>query len=130
QNVAQAATSPDGRTIVFLPAHEDGADAHSLWISSPPGTAPRRYERMPFTAKRFFSWGYLRFSPDGMKIGAWLSLDNGHSEFWVLPFHSCTPKDALTSVPVTPFALQFSWMQASLDVISAALRGLSLDSHL
>jgi serine/threonine protein kinase len=130
ENVAQAATSPDGQTLIFLRDHESGADSHSLWIASPPGTAPRKYDRMPFAAKRFFSWSYLRFSPDGSKIGAWVSVDNGHSEFWILPFPSGTPKQGLTTVPMTTFARQFSWMPDSRHVIFAERRGLSIDSHL
>jgi Tol biopolymer transport system component len=130
ESVAQAAISPDGKTLAFLRDHDSGADAHSLWISSLPGAAPRKYDRMPFAAKRFFSWSYLRFSPDGSKIGAWVSLDNGHSEFWILPFPSGTPKQALETVPTTPFARQFSWMPDSRHVIYAERPGLSLDSHL
>jgi len=121
RNVGHAALSPDGQTLVFLREEAGhGGFFRSLWIASPPGSEPRRYEEPAFAGVRFPE-GYLRFSPDGSKLAFWhvqlgeqsQQLDNG--QFWILPFPKGTPRrvPGLTLAHTYPFA----WMPDNRHVV-------------
>src|SRR6185295_20413533 len=71
ENVTHAALSPEGKTLAFF---RDSAFGHvSLWLSSPPGSAPVAYTQPPFTADQSYTGGTVHFSPDGAKLGAWVN---------------------------------------------------------
>ena len=49
EDLRNAAISPDGKTLAIWRATESGGQVKSsVWISSPPGAAPRRYQPAPF----------------------------------------------------------------------------------
>jgi serine/threonine protein kinase/Tol biopolymer transport system component len=129
-NVAQAAISPDGKILAFLRNDVASGQSYSLYISSPVGAPPKKYAQEPFASKRYLSWSYLHFSPDGSKLGVWASLWDGRSEFWILPFPEGKPKQALGALPTTPLARQFSWMPDSRRVVFGERLGFSLGAHL
>ena len=65
-----AALSPGGNTLAFWqPYEEAGKQYAGVWISSPPGAPPRKYEPAPFRLEGSYTPEYLRFSPDGSQIG-------------------------------------------------------------
>ena len=105
-NTSAAAIAPDGNTVAFLRADPTGKSLLSLWTSDKAGGAARKVETEPFTSGRFES-GYLAFSRDGSRLGAWLSRWDGGSEFWVLPWPSGQPVKSFSFVAGT---FPFSWM--------------------
>ena len=82
-DVGYAATlSPDGKTLAaWRVVEHEGKINNSLWISSPPGSPPRKYEPAPFEFEKESLPIFLRFSPDGSKIC--LSEVEGRS-LWLL----------------------------------------------
>jgi serine/threonine protein kinase len=48
-----AALSPDGKTLAFWQGYDEAGKRYgSVWISSPPGAPPRKYEPAPFRVER------------------------------------------------------------------------------
>ena len=100
QDVNQAALSPDGKTLAFFrPDGNDmvgGAGLQKLWLASPPASQPVQYNRPPFGEHSNYSDATLHFSPDGSKLGVWVSLwrdkaDRVQPEFWVIPVGGAAP---------------------------------------
>src|SRR5262249_44983928 len=49
EDLRNAAISPDGKTLAIWRATETNGEVQAtVWISSPPGSAPRRYQPAPF----------------------------------------------------------------------------------
>ena len=122
RNVSHAALSPDGKTLVFL--REEGGYGgffRSLWVSSPPGSEPRRYSEPPLVDKRIPE-GRLRFAPDGSKVAFWLinALDlarqTSDSEFWILPFPRGAPR-RVESLTRLHHPYPFSWLPDSRGIV-------------
>ncbi len=81
-----AAPSPDGKALVlWLLSGEKHEKEPKLWISSPPGAPPRKYEPVLFEEQGSFSPVYLRFAPDGRQILLAKPTAMG-IELWLLPF--------------------------------------------
>jgi serine/threonine protein kinase/dipeptidyl aminopeptidase/acylaminoacyl peptidase len=83
------ALSPDGKTLALWQStkDDDGKTYHtSVWISSPPGAPPRRYQPAPFRIQGGYRPNVFRFSPDGSRIV--LSSDRvaGEAMVWTLPW--------------------------------------------
>ena len=80
-----AGISPDGKTLAIWRATESvGQLKSSVWISSPPGAEPRRYQPAPFEVPLGLPDNVLRFSPDGNSI---LLVTNAVApQIWLLPF--------------------------------------------
>lgn len=109
EKALRAALSPDGKTLAFLRNEFMGGGlSYSLWISSPPGSEARKQEQLPFGDKRYLN-GLLQFTPDGKKIGIWIQLWDGTSEFWLLPHPQGQPRKILAgfigSAPHSPLQL-------------------------
>ena len=113
-----AALSPDGKTLAFWQRYEEaGKQYFSVWISSPPGAPPRKYEPAPFRMDVGVFPNYLRFSPDGSKLGL-ATFRVGGAWFWVLPW-----PDGPKARPYRPFPVQripivpsFDWMPDSRHI--------------
>ena len=126
-NVAQAAIAPDGRTLAALRA--DGS-TYSIWTGSIPGYKLKRVDKGAFATMRVLPWSYLRFSPDGKKLAAWLSLAEGSSQFWLMPTNDGEPKRAFAKLENLPQAREFSWSPSGQYIVYAERSGLSQGSHL
>src|ERR1039458_1330061 len=85
-NYYAATLSPDGKAMaLWLLIGEPDKVEPKIWISSPPGAAPRKYEPVVFESTGSFIPVYLRFSPDGKQI--LVSLTHGGApHLWLLPF--------------------------------------------
>jgi len=129
RNAAAAALSPDGQTLALLreDAHQ-GNFSLSLWISSPPGSDPKRYPSESLAARRF-GQGFLRFSPDGKKLGLFVASTSGDTrgeegysspELWVLPQPSGPPRQVLQSLASMPDPGPFSWLPDGRRIVFAA----------
>ncbi|HYP04659.1 MAG TPA: protein kinase [Bryobacteraceae bacterium] len=127
-NVAQAAIAPDGKTLAALRA--DGS-TYSLWTGAIPGYKLKRFDKGAFAMMRVLPWSYLRFSPDGKKLAAWLSLGEGKSEFWLIPMAGDDePERALSALERLPMAREFTWSANGKEIVYAERSGLSVGSHL
>jgi serine/threonine protein kinase len=80
--ILAATLSPDAKTLaLWLGYPEEGKRHRSLFISSPPGAPPRKYEPAPFREEGSYIPNYLRFSPDGSQIV--LSSNPTLDEAWI-----------------------------------------------
>jgi Tol biopolymer transport system component len=130
-DVYTAALSPDGKTLAFL--RYDSSDETTLrlvlWLSSPPGATPRRFDRAPISGMRYYQ-GALQFSPDGTKLGFWMQMWNGEPEFWVIPFPSGQPAQPFLSwkewVPIG----RFRWLPDNHHVLFSYHRPQTTGTHL
>jgi serine/threonine protein kinase/Tol biopolymer transport system component len=81
--------SHDGKTLVVwrAPLGPDNKVRGSLWISSPPGSAPREYTPAPFAVEGEFATVVVRFSPDDKTVYLGLVSNRASGiETWLLPF--------------------------------------------
>ena len=82
-----AAMSGDGKTLAFWQRYEEGGTQYGgVWISSPPGAPPRKYQPAPFRVQSAYIPDYLRFSPDGSRIGLAVYRQPGEAWVWILPW--------------------------------------------
>jgi eukaryotic-like serine/threonine-protein kinase len=117
-DVYRAAISPDSRNLAFL--RLESMDATTirlgLWLSSPPGAAPRKFDPPPIGGMRYYG-GALQFSPDGKTLGFWMQMWDGKPEFWMIPFPTGTPSQPFLSwrerVPMD----MFRWMPDSRHIL-------------
>ena len=118
-----ATPSPDGKALVlWLSKGEKGGKEPKLWVSSPPGAPPRKYEPVLFEEEGSFSPVYLRFAPDGRQIMLARPTAMG-PELWLLPFPDGAPAPGkarrlfasmLTGAESPP---AFSWMPDSQHLV-------------
>ncbi len=129
RNARTAAIAPDGQRLVLLREEgQQGAFSLSLWVSSPPGTEPVRYPDPAFAARRFGT-GFLRFSPDGRRLGVFVSSTSGDTrgeegysspQLWLLPQPSGTPRQVLPAFSVLPDPAPFGWMPGGTQIVLGA----------
>jgi eukaryotic-like serine/threonine-protein kinase len=84
--LAAASLSGDGKTLaLWRVIRQEKKTSASLWISSPVGAPPRKYEPAPFEVDAWYTDTSIRFSPDHAHIG--LSISNSaETEFWLIPW--------------------------------------------
>jgi len=130
ENVSRAAISSDGRTLaVVRAADNDYNGLYTLWLSSPPGTTPKRYTKQPFSDTAFLDF-IVRFSSDSSRLGAWVLRKQPPSnaprrsvrpEFWVVPLNDESPRLASWVTEGSPaFAAPFSWLKDGRHIVSAS----------
>jgi serine/threonine protein kinase/Tol biopolymer transport system component len=114
-----AALSPDGKTLAFWQRYEEaGKQYGGVWISSPPGASPRKYAPAPFRVETGYLPDYLRFSPDGSRIGLAAFRGSGEAWFWILPWPDgpkAQPHQAFSSYSFR-FPPSFDWMPDSRHI--------------
>jgi Tol biopolymer transport system component len=137
ENVADAAISPDGRTMALIrPGDNEDEGTNTLWLSSPPASPPAPYTRDGFGQRRFID-ANIRFAPDGTKIGIWaIESDSAgqrgrrdgagrrpHPVFWVVPMDGGAPRVAPSvTVDLPNYAAPFSWRPDSRHIVCALPR--------
>ena len=120
--MAAVTLSPDGKTLAFWrPYKEAGKQYSAVWISSPPGAPPRKYEPT-FRLEGVYIPDFLRFSPDGSQIGVATFRVSGEAGFWILPWPDgpkVRPRQAFSSYSFhNPPA--FDWMPDSRHICLSA----------
>jgi eukaryotic-like serine/threonine-protein kinase len=117
QSLRNAAIAPDGKTLAIWRATESGGQMKaSVWISSPPGAEPRRYQPAPFEIPLHLPDNSLRFSPDGTSI---LLITAGVTpQVWLLPFPESrgAPRRLFAGIEFTS-APRGSWMPDSRHAV-------------
>jgi len=85
EDLRTAAISPDSNSLAIWRVTESANQVRgAVWISSPPRTAPKRYEPAPFETPLDGDGNSLHFSPDGSSL---LLIANGvDAQIWLLPF--------------------------------------------
>jgi TolB protein len=133
EGATQSAISPDGRTLAVLREESTVAVSLSLWLSTPPGSEPKRYSRGELKDKTF-SDGMLRFSPDGSKLLAWLWRDAASvgqaAAFWELPMPEGDPRSVLPSLDGLRAAPFFSWLPDNRHIVLMRSDGPTPGTHL
>jgi Tol biopolymer transport system component len=119
-HVYAAGISPDGKTLaMWRTTRATGEARSSLWLSSPPGAAVRKYEPSPFEAIGAFSPVVLGWAPDGAKLlVAFRGLDGPQT--WLVPFPegSGRPRRILDGF-ASDAVLTFSWFPDSRHIAVA-----------
>ena len=118
-----ASVSRNGSTLAWLHQGDDGLVG--LWISSPPGSAPKRYEPAPFAARLSVSSPTVKFSPDGSQI--LLVRDAGAGEeAWLMPYPANAanpPQRILKGLLGARGGATFSWMPNNRHVVVSTTPG-------
>ena len=137
ENAMAGAISRDGRTLAFLRDEQQGdiVGSASLWLSSPVGAAPVRYQGLD--PIRFVE-GTLAFSPDGRQLGLCAvarsintSPQDRGWQFWTIPLPSGRPQRHLASwEDPAPRLTNFTWMPDSRHVVFGVASLLTAGSHL
>jgi Tol biopolymer transport system component len=113
---ASASMARDGSAVALLHRTDDGTI--SLWISSPPGAALKKYEPAPFASHTIANNPSTGFSPDGKQILLFWNRGSGE-EAWLMPYPanaSHPPHRILQNLP-TSGTPRFSWMPDNRHII-------------
>jgi serine/threonine protein kinase/Tol biopolymer transport system component len=136
EDATNAAISPDGKTIAFLrEEYYENSYYRRLWLLSPLDAEPKRYLQPPFD-KKGYADGVLHFSPDGSKLGAWISplaLEGGYTGpvFWIIPMAGGRPYAAPDTVAnLTRALVPFSWLPDNRHMIAALGQPRTPGTHL
>ncbi len=124
-----AAVSPDGSAIAYY-ATEDGR--YGVWISTPPGSPPKRYAPAPFEAGGNVNQPTVRFSPDGKQLLLFRNATRG-AEAWLMPYPPDASRpphrvfvQALGKLAAAPSS--FSWMPDNRHIVLAILSSSGMSS--
>src|SRR5205807_10625066 len=113
--------SPDFKAIALGYIGDDGR--YGVWVSTPPGSALKKYSPEPFATRDVYNTPALRFSPDGKRLLLFLSGGRSQEEIWLLPYPedgSRPPKRVLDGVSAFPGTSSFAWMPDSRRVVLSA----------
>jgi Tol biopolymer transport system component len=95
----------------------------SLWISSPIGSAPKKYSPDPFATRSILNTPRMAFSPDRKHILLFInSGDRGREEAWLMPYPadpSHPPRLIFGDFPTWGGTPTFSWMPDSRRIAVA-----------
>jgi eukaryotic-like serine/threonine-protein kinase len=116
KDASAAAINRPGNQLAYLRTDPDGKEPLSLWFADS-GGQPQRFTGRPFDSGRYES-GYLAFSPDGKKLGAWLSGWDSNSELWIIEWPQ---GQAASHMKMVQQAYPFSWMPDSRNVVFGGL---------
>jgi Tol biopolymer transport system component len=112
-----ASVSRDGKALAWLHRGDEGL--FNVWISSPPGAAPKPYDPAPFASRIAANAPTMKFSPDGKQILMIRNAGTGE-EAWLMPYPADpaeAPRRILENLPVFGGTPEFSWMPDSRHVV-------------
>jgi Tol biopolymer transport system component len=115
--------SRDGESLVVVRPVKAGDDEMPVWISSPPGAAPRKYPGSP--SGRNLNRAFLRFSPDRSKLLLTLAPVGEPVQWWLLPWppptagHSNGVRRVFENGPRCAFGTAADWLHDSRHLIVA-----------
>jgi Tol biopolymer transport system component/tRNA A-37 threonylcarbamoyl transferase component Bud32 len=117
-----ATLSPDGKTMaMWLTVGDPDKTEPKVWISSPPGNSPHKYEPVVFEMEGSFTPVYMRFSPDGKQILVSLTQGAG-PHLWLLPFPGGKPHQVLAGFLAGGDIPNVNWMPDSRHLVMAFTR--------
>ena len=122
-NYDAATLSPDGKAMaLWLTVGDPDKPEPKVWIASPPGNTPRKYEPVIFESVGSFTPVYLRFSPDGKQILVSLTRGAG-PHLWLLPFPGGgKPRQILARFLAGGEVPTINWMPDSRRVVMGFAR--------
>jgi serine/threonine protein kinase len=115
--------SPDNQAMaIWLIRDSQEHPTAKMWISSPPGSAPRKYQPVVWEETGSTSPVYVRFSPDGRQIAVSVTRGGG-AELWLLPYpDGATARfkpHRVFSSSLPGLAPSISWMPDSRHMVLA-----------
>ncbi|MDD8027597.1 MAG: protein kinase, partial [Acidobacteriota bacterium] len=127
QDVEGAALSPDGKTLAVWKTYAAAASAAerperraTVWIASPPGASPHKYEPSVFERRGNLTPVHMRFSPDGGSLGlSFWSGEGGEAHVWILPFPDgpgAKPRRVFERA-IFPSPPDFDWLSGSRRLV-------------
>ena len=119
-----ASVSQDGTALAWLHRGDDGV--FGIWVSSPPGAAPKPYEPAPFASRAVFNIPTVKFSPDGKQILLIRNSPNLGEEVWLMPYPANAakpPHRILQGLPTLEGTPTFSWMPDNRHVVLSTTPG-------
>ncbi|MCW5981798.1 MAG: serine/threonine-protein kinase [Bryobacteraceae bacterium] len=130
-SISAASLSPDGKTLaIWRSTRGEGDTISSVWLSSPPGAAPQKYEPSPFEVTGTFGVAYLGWAPDGSKLMASFYRTEG-PEAWILPFPGGDEEPRRVFEPLLRDAApSFSWFPDSRHVALALVDAVNTRGRL
>jgi serine/threonine protein kinase/Tol biopolymer transport system component len=120
-----ASVSRDGSALAWMHRGNDGLIG--LWISSPAGSAPKRYEPAPFATRFSVSNPSVKFSPDGRQILLMRDAGTG-PEAWLMQYPANStnaPHRIFQKFQLGRTALTFSWMPDNRHVVLSTSPGFA-----
>jgi len=124
EDLRTAAISPDGKSMAIWRTTQSGDQVRgSVWISSPPGAAPKRYEPAPFETPLESAGNSLHFAPDGASL---LVIANGvKAQIWLLPFPAghAQPRRLFAGLELD-FVPRASWLPDSRHAVFSFASGI------
>ncbi|HJT88397.1 MAG TPA: protein kinase, partial [Bryobacteraceae bacterium] len=111
-----AALSPDGKSLALWLVGANLGQKPKLWISSPPGAAPREYEPVVWQENGSTLPVHLRFSPDGRKLAV-SRIGNGGPEMWLLAFPGGGKAKRIFQTELRGSPPSISWMPDSRHMV-------------
>jgi serine/threonine protein kinase/Tol biopolymer transport system component len=114
------AITPDGRTVAAWQSLEGGTN--TVWLTSPPGSEPRKYAPEPFASKTVRNAPTLDFSPDGKHLLLIVNAGRRDEEMWRLDFPpsgSGGVRQVLPPLRTFGGTPQFAWMPDNRRVVLA-----------
>jgi Tol biopolymer transport system component len=118
-----ATLSPDGKAMaMWLTVGDPNATEPKVWISSPPGSAPHKYEPVPWEGNGSFTPVYMRFSPDGKNILVSVNRGSG-PRIWLLPYpQGGRPRQILAAFLAGGEVPSVNWMPDSRHLVMGFAR--------
>ena len=118
-----ASVSRDGTALAWY-GGDDGVSR--IWISSPPGSAPKPYQPAPFASRDAFNSPTLKFSPDGTQLLLIRNAGAGE-EAWLMPYPPNAgkpPRRILQGLPpASENTPDVSWMPDNRHVVLSTTPG-------
>lgn len=128
--ILQIDVANDASAMVML--QQDGPVG--LWISSPIGSALKKYSPDPFATRSVLNAPTLAFSPDRKQILLFInSGDRGREEAWLMPYPadpSHPPRRVFQDFPTWGGTPTFSWMPDSRRIVVALQTDPGSNKHL
>jgi eukaryotic-like serine/threonine-protein kinase len=112
-----ASVSRDGSAVASFHKGDDGL--FGVWISSPPGSAPKPYQPAPFAFRTVANSPQVKFSPDGKQLLLIRNAGAGE-QAWLMPYPANSaqpPHRILQNFPAFGGTPTFSWMPDNRRIV-------------
>jgi serine/threonine protein kinase len=112
------AISPDGKAVAAFQSLGDATN--TVWISSPPGSEPKKYGPDPFATKTVYNTPTLEFSPDGRHLLLIVNRGRRSEEAWLLdypPSGTGGVRQVMPGLRTYAGTPEFAWMSDNRRIV-------------